>query len=408
MEAQNRGNSVYLPGYVIPMLPEELSNGWCSLQPNEDRGCVLAEMVINRNGIMESFQFSRCLMKSKARLTYLEVQNALNGNISENIAPLMESVINPIYEVYKLLNQEREKRHTLEINVPETKIILDKEDNIVNITLNKPLIAHKIIEEFMISANIAAAKIVSKHNIPSILSIYRVHSEPSFEKLEEFHRILKSFSMFESIPKKVTGTFFNNLLEKYKNHPLYNSLNENILRTQQQAVYDNNNIGHFGLGLKEYSHFTSPIRRYADLMVHRLILSIILPENSYKYSAPEVKSIAEHISITERLAFNAENTAKSRILAKWLSNRIGETFAAYVSSITQAGLFVNLTDIGASGLVPIRSISHTYLTFDETHHTLKNRAKKKLYKLGDKVQVVLSATDEIRGLITFTLARSRT
>ena len=405
MEAQNRGNSVYLPGYVIPMLPEELSNGWCSLQPLEDRGCVLVEMVINRNGIMEDFQFSRCLMKSKARLTYTEVQNALNGNISEHIAPYMDSTIKPIFEAYKLLNQEREKRHTLEINVPETKIILDSNDNIIDITINKSLTAHKIIEEFMISANIAAAKMVRKYNIPSILSIYRVHSEPSLEKLEEFHRVLKSFNMFESIPRKVTGTFFNHLLEKYKHHPLFNSLNENILRTQQQAIYDNNNIGHFGLGLQEYSHFTSPIRRYADLMVHRLILSMITPENPYKYSAPEVSSIAEHISITERVAFNAENMAKSRILAKWLASRIGETFSAYISSITQAGLFVNLTDIGASGLVPIRSISNSYVMFDAINHTIKNRAKKKLYKLGDKVQVILSATDEIRGLITFSLAK---
>jgi ribonuclease R len=411
-EALVRGNSVYLPGFVIPMLPKELSNGWCSLNPQEDRGCLLCEMVINRNGEIETFDFSRGLMKSKARLTYKEVQNALDGNISEHIAPIFNEVVKPIYECYKLLDKARERRHTLEIHSQETKIILDNDDNLLSIKIRESLTSHKIVEEFMVSANVAAAKFTAVAGYsPKGLCVYRVHDKPTQEKLVNFLQQLKSFDIpvrdIKISETKINGEFFNSFVKKYSKEYFVVSLNEIILRCQAQAVYDVNNIGHFGLSLKEYSHFTSPIRRYADLMTHRLILHILDKDNNkFDYTRGDVTTIAENISITERKAFSAEMTAKERIITRWLADKIGETFEAYISTITKAGMFIGLKENGASGLIPMRTISTQFADFDSERNMILDRATKKTYKIGQPVQVILTEADTIRGLLTFKLSSS--
>ncbi len=408
IEAQKRGNSVYLPGMVVPMLPKELSNGWCSLNPNENRGCLLAEIIINRNGLIDSFEFSRCLMKSNFRLTYNEVQNALDGNPSDTTLPILNTIIKPLYECYSLLNQAKIKRNALDLNSKEIKIILDKDENILDIKLRKQLTSHKIVEEFMICANVSAAKFLHQQGLSQKgLTIYRIHEKPSLEKITEYINVLKSFDIVIKNPNEINGSFFNNILEKHKNDYFYPSLSESTLRCQSQAKYDILNAGHFGLALKEYAHFTSPIRRYADLMVHRAILNII-DNQEFNFNRTQVSDIANHISITERIAFNAENAAKDRILTKWLSLKIDEEFDAYISSITNAGIFINLINNGASGLIPMRTISNTYAYVDIQRHTIKDKSINKVYKLGDKITAILKEADEIRGLMIFNLKKTPT
>ncbi len=401
LEAKKRGNSVYLPGIVIPMLPKELSNGWCSLNPNEDRGCIVMEGIINNNGELENFHFYSAIMKSHARLTYQEVSKALAGEISEKLQPLMETVVSPLYEVYELLKIAKAKRNAVEIHSNEIKIVLDLDDNIKEIKIRETLVSHKIIEELMICANIAAAKTISQYNADkSSFCIYRVHAKPTPEKLLECSKVLKSLNINIKPPVNITGSFFNDLLRKNTSENVSTVLNETILRTQSQAEYSNKNIGHFGLDLKDYCHFTSPIRRYSDLMVHRLILAI-LNEEEFKYTSEEIAQIAKHISITERLAFNAENSAKNRSISKWLRPKIGQSFDSVISSITKAGLFVNLCDNGASGLIPVRTISSGYAKVDLSGYSITDKTSGRIFKLGDKIPVILREADEIRGILTF-------
>ncbi len=400
-EAQLRGNSVYLPGFVIPMLPKELSNGWCSLNPNEDRGCLVMEGIINRNGELENFEFYRGLMKSHARLTYSEVANALDGEISEQLQPLMKTIINPLKKAFLLLNTARKKRSALEITSKESKFILDENENILDIKTRESLISHKIVEEFMILANVAAANFIAQKGLSkSGLAVYRIHVKPSVEKIMNFTNTLKSFGLNIKAPDNVSSTFFNNLIKEFAGKDIFNPLNEAILRCQSQAEYKNENIGHFGLALKEYCHFTSPIRRYSDLMIHRLILSLIEDEN-FNYSANEVSNIAEFISLTERRAFNAEKSAKNRVSAKWLSSKIGESFLSEVSSITNAGMFVNLLDNGASGLIPMRTISRGFADVDLNKNIIKDKKAHRTFTLGNKIPVIIKEADEIRGMLTF-------
>ncbi|MDR0483761.1 MAG: VacB/RNase II family 3'-5' exoribonuclease [Alphaproteobacteria bacterium] len=401
MEAQLRGNSVYLPGFTIPMLPKELSNGWCSLNPNEDRGCLVMEGIVNRNGELESFEFYRGLMKSHARLTYNQVANAIDGNVSAEIEPLMDNVINPLKEAFLLLDKARRKRNAIELQSVESKFILDKNNNILDVKVRESLISHKIVEEFMIAANVATAKLISKAKLSlSGLAIYRVHAKPSAEKILNFANTLKSFGLNIQPPQNINGAFFNNLLNEFSNKDFANALNEAALRAQSQAEYSNENIGHFGLALKEYCHFTSPIRRYSDLMIHRLILSIINSEE-FKYSAPMVANISKAISLTERLAFNAEKSADHRAFAKWLSSRIGESFMAEISTITNAGIFVNLIDNGASGLIPMRTVSRGFAIVDLKRNTVKDKQSGRVFTLGEKLPIIIKEADSLRGLLTF-------
>jgi ribonuclease R len=403
VEAKLRGNSVYLPGFVIPMLPKELSNGWCSLNPNEERGCLVMEGIINRNGELENFDFYRGLMKSHARLTYSEVATAIDGEVSEKLQPLMETVINPLHSAFLLLDMARKKRNAVEISSKESKFILDKHENILDVIAKESLVSHKIVEEFMISANVATAKLIARNGLAqSGKAIYRIHAKPSVEKVMNFTGALKSFGLDIRSPENVTSNFFNNLLKEFAEKNIFNSLNEAVLRCQSQAEYSNENIGHFGLALKEYCHFTSPIRRYSDLMIHRLILSIVDGEE-FNYSAAEVSNIAQSISLSERLAFNAEKSAKNRVFAKWLSSKIGESFLSEVSTITNAGMFVNLIDNGASGLVPMRTISRGFASVDLNRHIIKDKEANRSFTLGDKVPVIIKEADEIRGMLTFLL-----
>lgn len=406
-EAKLRGNSVYLPGFVIPMLPKELSNGWCSLNPNEDRGCLVMEGIVNRNGELESFEFYRGLMKSSARLTYSEVASAIDGEISDKLSPLMENIINPLKKAFELLDSARKKRNAVDIQSSESKFILDENENILDIVAKQSLVSHKIVEEFMISANVAAAKLIAKKGLAqSGLAVYRIHAKPAQEKMIAFTGTLKSFGLNIKAPEIATPAFFNNLLTEFNGKSIFNPLNEAILRCQSQAEYSNENIGHFGLALKEYCHFTSPIRRYSDLMVHRLILSIIDNEE-FNYSANKVANIAQSISLSERLAFNAEKSAKNRVFAKWLSSKIGESFESEVSTITNAGMFVNLVDNGASGLIPMRTISRGFASVDLNKHIIKDREANRSFTLGDRVPIIIKEADEVRGMLTFLIDENK-
>ena len=411
IEAKTRGNSVYLPGFVIPMLPESISNGMCSLNPDVERGCMLAEIVINHNGEIESYEFSKALMKSKARLTYTKVQLAVDNSFdaeklkttdAKDTMEILDSVLKPIYEAFKLLNKATKKRHALNIQTKETKIILDKDDNILDIKVRESKEANKIVEEFMVAANVASARFFADNEKAS-LAIYRVHDKPTTEKLMDFGKVLKTLAIYDKVPEELkNGEFFNEIIAKYKDEPFFNSLNESVLRAQAQAIYSTNNIGHFGLALKQYCHFTSPIRRYSDLMVHRLIANILNPqEYPFDFHIGSVNEICEHISNTERAAFFAEMNAKERILTKWLKDKIGEDFEGQISSVTQAGLFINLKDIQVSGLLPMRLISKEYVNYNPNSNTITDMKNKRTYKIGDFINVKILDANEIKGMITF-------
>lgn len=403
-EAFLRGNSVYLPQHVLPMLPEELSNNICSLKPQQDRACVVAQMTINRNGILEDYQFYRAIMKSSARLTYNEVYDALfKQQISDNIQPLMENVIKPLKNLYDILAKVKQQRNALEITSVEHKVNLDN-NQVVDIYPQTGNIAHKIIEECMILANVAAVKYINQYTALQPLNIYRVHPQPTIEKINNYINELKTFGIKLKAPSKTSGKFFNDILYQYQNSELSNILNQLTLRSQSQAKYDNNNIGHFGLSLTDYGHFTSPIRRYADLITHRLLISCIDEQAKFKYSKSNIKNICDHINFTEQVAFLAENKAKDRLIAQWLTKQLGTSFSVYVSSITKAGLFVNIVDLEFSGLIPMRTLSKKYshLSPKQTSITIHNPHKKKI-KIGDRLPAILTEADYIKGLLTFKL-----
>ena len=395
-EAYRRGNSTYFPDRVIPMLPEALSNDLCSLRPHEDRACLAAHLWINGNGKLERHKFVRGLMNSKARLTYEQVQAAYDGVTDELTAPLMDQVIKPLYTAYAVLKAAREQRGALELDIPERKIVLNDKGEMVGVMPRARLESHKLIEEFMILANVAAAQALETKQAPCI---YRIHDRPSMEKLDNVREFIESFGL--SLPKgQVTrSSEINNLLLKASDMPYGHLIHESLLRSQMQAVYSPDNIGHFGLALQRYAHFTSPIRRYADLIVHRSLTRAygFGPGGISDEETVKLEEIADHISQTERLSAEAERNTIDRFSAAFLSEQIGAQFQGRISGVTRFGLFIKLNDTGADGLVPIRSLPDDYYIHDEKQHALIGRRNRLVYRLGANVTVALMEADPLTG-----------
>ncbi|MGY8991866.1 MAG: ribonuclease R family protein, partial [Rhodospirillales bacterium] len=311
--AYERGNSVYLPDKVVPMLPEELSNGWCSLKPEEDRPCMFAHLWIDGQGHLIRHQFGRALMRSVARLTYEQVQAARNGQPDEQTKPLYDTVIAPLYGAYETLSAARQQRGVLDLDLPEHQIVLDETGNVSGVALRARLDSHKLIEEFMIAANVAAAEALEKLQQPCM---YRIHDEPSQEKLEALRVLLEGINFPLAKGQVLKPMHFNRILEKAADTEYANMVNQVVLRTQSQAEYNPDNIGHFGLALRRYAHFTSPIRRYADLLVHRaLINGAKLGPGGLEKETRDFTEMGEHISATERQASAAERDAVDRFTA---------------------------------------------------------------------------------------------
>jgi len=392
-EALKRGNSVYFPDRVVPMLPEALSNGLCSLRPDEDRACLAVEIVIDAEGTKRRHRFMRGLMRSAARLTYRQVQQARDGGSTEGVP---EGVLAPLYGAFEALRRARRERGALDIELPEKRVILDDAGTITEIGIRERLDAHMLIEEFMVLANVCAAETLEEKRQPCM---YRVHESPDPEKVAALGEVLDGLGIAFAKGQVVRPKAFNAVLAKVKGEPHERMVNEMVLRSQSQAVYAPENLGHFGLALTKYAHFTSPIRRYSDLLVHRaLIRGLKFGEDGLRPDDDtEFPEWGEHISMTERRAAVAERTTLDRYLARHLADRVGGLFAGRINGVTKFGVFVTLDETGADGLVPIRSLPDDYYDHDDVHHTLTGRSHGWVFRLGDRVEVRLVDADPASG-----------
>ena len=399
-EAKKRGNSVYFPDRVVPMLPERISNNLCSLIEDERRPCLAVRMIFDKDGSKLGQRFFRALMRSAASLTYEQAQAAIDGRVDETTGPLLDTVLRPLWGAYASLVLARTERGPLDLDLPERKILLDDQGRVRGVVSPPRLDAHRLIEEFMIAANVAAAETLEAKRSPLI---YRVHDSPSKEKLASLAEFLNTIGI--KLPK--AGTLkpaqFNRVLAETRATPTAELVGEVILRSQAQAVYSPGNFGHFGLNLRRYAHFTSPIRRYADLIVHRALVRALGagPDGLTDTEMGELEETAQHISDTERRAMAAERETADRLIAAYLADRIGAKFQARVSGLVRTGLFVRLTDTGADGFVPASSIGHEYFFHDEVRQALVGEDTGLAYRLGDLVEVRLVEAIPTAGALRF-------
>lgn len=399
-EAQLRGNSVYFPDRVVPMLPEKISNDLCSLRELEERPCLAVRIVFDKHGEKRTHTFLRAMMKSAAKLSYQEAQAAIDGNPSEKCVPLMERALLPLWEAYRAVAKARDKRGPLDLDLPERRIVLNEEGKVARVVTPERLEAHRLIEEFMIQANVAAAETLEEKRLPLV---YRVHDQPSPEKLKGLRDFLETLDMKIPHAGALKPEAFNRVLDQAKDLPVPDLINEVILRSQSQAEYNPKNIGHFGLNLVRYAHFTSPIRRYADLIVHRALVRALNlgPDGLTDEEIPRLASVAKAISDTERRAMAAERETTDRLIAAHLADRIGATFPARIAGVTRSGLFVKLKDTGADGFIPISSLGNDYYHHVEAAHALIGARSGEGYRLGDTVEVRLLEAIPSAGALRF-------
>jgi ribonuclease R len=402
-EALTRGNSVYFPDRVVPMLPERISNDLCSLRPQEDRAALAVRMVIGSDGRKRSHTFHRIMMRSAARLSYMQAQAAISGTPDEVTGPLLQPVLEPLYAAYECMTKARNERSPLDLDLPERKILLKHDGTVDRVIMPERLEAHRLIEEFMIQANVAAAETLEKARVPLV---YRVHDEPSLEKVNALREFLQTLDINFAKAGALRPEAFNRVLKLVKGREAEPLVNEVVLRTQAQAEYSAENYGHFGLNLRRYAHFTSPIRRYADLIVHRgLIRALKLGPDGLAPDADVsvLAEIAAAISATERRAMLAERETADRLIAHFLADRIGATFDGRISGVTRAGLFVKLHETGADGFVPARTIGDEYFRYDERAHAMVGKHSGETYRLGDTVAVKLVEAAPVAGALRFEL-----
>ena len=399
-EALNRGNSVYFPDRVVPMLPERISNDLCSLREGEARPALAVRMRFSAEGRKLGHSFHRVMMRSAARLSYEQAQAAIDGRPDDKSGPLLETVLRPLWEAYSVLKRGREAREPLELDLPERKIILKPDGTVDRVVVPPRLDAHKLIEEFMIQANVAAAEALEANRQPLV---YRIHDAPSLAKQESLREFLASLEISLAHGAALRPAQFNRILARVAGTEQEQLVNEVVLRSQSQAIYARENIGHFGLNLRRYAHFTSPIRRYADLIVHRaLITAHQFGEDGLREQDEErLEEISALISATERRAMAAERETVDRLIAEHLASRVNEEFSARISGVTKAGLFVLLPQYGADGFVPISSLGDDYYIFDEARHALVGQRSGCGFQLGDSVNVRLLEVAPLAGAMRF-------
>jgi ribonuclease R len=402
-EALIRGNSVYFPDRVVPMLPERISNDLCSLRPNEDRAALAVRMVVGADGRKRSHSFHRVLMRSAAKLNYQQAQAVIDGHADETTGPLLRAVLEPLYAAYHALKRAREERAPLDLDLPERKIVLKSDGTVDRVVTPERLDAHRLIEEFMILANVAAAETLERAQVPLI---YRVHDEPDLERVNALREFLKTLDI--SLPKGgvLRPAQFNGILNRVKGGDAETLVNEVVLRTQAQAEYAAENYGHFGLNLRRYAHFTSPIRRYSDLIVHRALIRGLklgddgLPPHDDQRTLGEISAT---ISAAERRAMKAERETVDRLIAHFLADRVGATFEGRISGVTRAGLFVKLDHTGADGFIPARTVGAEYFRYHEDRHALIGDSSGETHRLGDRVSVRLVEAAPVAGALRFEL-----
>jgi len=399
-EAQLRGNSVYFPDRVVPMLPERISNDLCSLREHEDRPCLAVRLVFDRDGAKRGQTFLRALMRSAAKLSYEEAQAAIGGRPSDRAAPLLERALKPLWAAYEVLHKARSRREPLDLDLPERKLLLDSHGHVARVIVPERLEAHRLIEEFMIQANVAAAEELEKQRTPVV---YRCHDQPAKERLVSLREFLETLDLTLPGAAQLRPEHFNRVLKRARETPSSELVSEVVLRAQAQAEYVPENYGHFGLNLKRYAHFTSPIRRYADLLVHRaLIRGLKLGKGGLgDDEIQRLPDVCRLISQTERRAMAAERETTDRLISAHLAEHIGAVFAARISGVTRSGLFVRLADSGADGFIPAATIGEDFYRYEETAHALIGDRTGETYRLGDGVEVKLVEAVPTAGALRF-------
>ncbi|WP_297768218.1 ribonuclease R [uncultured Roseovarius sp.] len=401
-EARRRGNSSYFPDRVVPMLPDRLSGDLCSLHEGVPRACLAVRMQIDAAGEKVGHRFVRGLMRSAASLTYQQVQSAIDGAPDDKCGPLMDEVIRPLYAAHDALQKARHKRQPLDLDLPERKVVLSDEGKVLSVNFADRLDAHKLIEECMVLANVAAAETLVARKSPLL---FRVHEEPAPEKLETLRDVAEAAGLVLAKGQVLRTAHLNALLHAARDTDHSEVVNMSTLRAMTQAYYAPQNFGHFGLALQAYAHFTSPIRRYADLIVHRaLIAAHGWGEDGLK--GPEIERLeatAQHISETERRSMMAERDTNDRYLAAFLSERLGEEFTGRISGVAKFGVFVRLDETGADGLIPVRSLGREFFHFDREAGTLMGSDTGLTIGLGQRVTVRLAEAAPVSGGIALDL-----
>lgn len=399
-EALKRGNSVYFPDRVVPMLPERISNDLCSLKEGLDRPALAVRMVFSAEGRKIRHSFHRIMMRSAARLAYSQAQAAIDGAPDDATGPILESILKPLWTAYGVLKRGRDHRQPLELDLPERKILLNEDGQVDRVIVPDRLDAHKLIEEFMIQANVAAAETLEakKQSL-----VYRTHDAPSLAKQESLREFLATLGLSLARGAQMKPSQFNQILSQVKGAEHEALVNEVVLRAQSQALYSPENLGHFGLNLRRYAHFTSPIRRYADLIVHRALIGALqLGAGGISRSEEErLEDISELISASERRGMAAERDTVDRLIAGYLAGHINDTFDARISGVTKAGLFVQLPQFGADGFIPVSSLDGDYYIYDETARSLFGERTGKGYQLADRVEVRLVEVAPLAGAMRF-------
>lgn len=400
-EALKRGNSCYFPDRVVPMLPDILSGDLCSLHEGVVRSCMVVRMVFNAAGKKISHEFLRGAIRSAASLNYSEVEQAHLGNINDKTGPLLDTVITPLYNAYHAVARARDKRGPLALDLPEHRVEINDEGVVTSVAFRERIEAHRVIEDFMIQANVSAAETLGKRDAPLL---YRIHEPPGMEKAEALQEFLKSINL--SVPKggALQPSHFNKLLAEVDDGPYETMVNEMVLRSQSRAEYSIDNQRHFGLNLDHYAHFTSPIRRYADLIIHRALVTAGklgddgLSDHDIKTMEETAQTISEH----ERRAMAAERDATDRYVAAYMADHIGAEFTGRVSGVAKFGLFVKLNETGADGLIPIRTLgTNEYFEFDEKRLKLIGERSGTVYHLGQAVTIRLAEATPVTGGLIF-------
>ncbi|MEK6216326.1 MAG: ribonuclease R, partial [Boseongicola sp.] len=395
-EARKRGNSTYFPDRVVPMLPDRLSGDLCSLHEGVPRACVAARIRINSKGEKVDHEFHRGLMVSAASLNYEEVQAAIDGNPNERTGPLLDTVLRPLFSAYDALTKARARRQPLALDLPERRIVLDDDGRVRSVAFKDRLDAHRLIEEFMVLANVAAAEALIAKRQPLL---FRVHEEPAPEKLDALREIVQAEGLTLAKGQVLRTEHLNRLLEAARDTDAAELINLATLRSMTQAYYTPQNFGHFGLALKAYAHFTSPIRRYADLIVHRALVTAHGwgDDGLASDEIDRLEQTGTHISETERRSMVAERDTKDRYLAAFLSDRIGAELTGRISGIQRFGAFVKLDETGADGLVPVRSLGSEYFHFDGESQTLSGSDTGLTLGLGQRVTVRIAEAVPVTG-----------
>jgi ribonuclease R len=395
-EARKRGNSTYFPDRVVPMLPDILSGDLCSLHEAVDRACLAVRMVIDAGGHKRSHRFVRGMMRSVASLHYAQVQAAVDGSPDEKTAPLVEPVLKPLYAAYAALKRAREVRQPLDLELPERKIELNDEGRVASVAFKERLDAHKLIEEFMILANVAAAEELIRLKRPLL---FRVHEEPSPLKLEGLREVAEGAGMTLAKGQVLQTRHLNRLLAQAQGTEFDELINLSTLRSMTQAYYHPENYGHFGLALQNYAHFTSPIRRYSDLIVHRALIAGHGwgKDGLSQWDMENLEETGKLISEAERRSMAAERDTNDRYLAAYLADRVGAEFAGRISGVQRFGVFVRLDETGADGLIPVRALGREYFNYDESSQTLMGSETGLVLGIGQKVMVRLAEAVPVTG-----------